>query len=772
MNSNGHATETQDLVAQFARRCISEALERPTQPINQSAALQIYQAIVNEIVDIGVDGFGKKAALNHGDPDAWPDTARYAVFAQMILSDSPHLRGPVMDAVIYEFLGSYRRNDVVFDLEDERNDALDAIDRNKSNALFRLAFPGIFAPYDDELSLRDILNHVRWSLVISLLKHGFCFLAFIFDNRLRLRLRMKQFYPFAQQGTLAYIVDQMDHSDQKRAMAAVHQTAVLFLYEACVPESQVWLRLFCHRNFDTDLLYPFDHHLGHDVLEMVMRNTDRTVASILFLLFHSKVIHPQRRVEDYLIMVFDDIRARPDSFFLDVYLLEKLDDKRVASHSILSMLCERGSKYTLRVAEAFYGKQSFENAMVQHHRDHHRGASVHSAECLQYLMEATRNFKERQLIMLRDLNARRTADREEAWRRREKLARALEETERRAREEERERKERAEREAEERAAKEAAKRAAKEAEERERKERAERAAEERAARRAAKEAEERLAEKAFKRMESVRALNRRRFFETREALQQRDKAAAAEDRADKARRAAQAKVDAANAKAKRQEEERQRQRRKDGERTPALRHSPPTQALLSMHLLRRGAREDDVVSVAASVATTAVPLPVPTHHYGERKEERMPLFARPNVDHEVKWSIKHGVVEQGRSPGTLLHRGREGGVDVVTTVDAKVGITLWPALPSSVTSSDRSPVSSPSSASTPFTPPPPPPPRSSPNTTSVHVRTCLSCDQRVSSDVCLSCFAMCACFVCAQSIRTCLVCGEDGVRFRHVRLEW
>ena len=151
----------------------------------------------------------------------------------------------------------------------------------------------------------------------------------------------------------------------------------------------------------------------------------------------------------------------------------------------------------------------------------------------------------------------------------------------------------------------------------------------------------------------------------------------------------------------------------------------------------------------------------------------MPLFARPNVDHEVKWSIKHGVVEQGKSPGTLLHRGREGGVDVVTTVDAKVGITLWPALPSSVTSSDRSPVSSPSSASTPFTPPPlPPPPRSSPNTTSVHVRACLSCDQRVSSDVCLSCFAMCACFVCAQSIRTCLVCGEDGVRFRHVRLKW
>lgn len=87
--------------------------------------------------------------------------------------------------------------------------------------------------------------------------------------------------------------------------------------------------------------------------------------------------------------------------------------------------------------------------------------------------------------------------------------------------------------------------------------------------------------------------------------------------------------------------------------------------------------DDDAQSVS-SMATTAVPLPQFTAHAAERKEERV-----LDDDYEFKWTIKHGPVEHtGVGPDgrpTFTHRGRKGGVDVVTTEDGKVAITNWKA---------------------------------------------------------------------------------------------
>ena len=86
--------------------------------------------------------------------------------------------------------------------------------------------------------------------------------------------------------------------------------------------------------------------------------------------------------------------------------------------------------------------------------------------------------------------------------------------------------------------------------------------------------------------------------------------------------------------------------------------------------------DDDGRSVV-SVATTAMPLPRPTQHAVERAGER-------ELDrHEVQWTMKHGEVEHtgfgADGTPTLVHRGRVGGVDVVTDADARAVITAWPA---------------------------------------------------------------------------------------------
>lgn len=81
--------------------------------------------------------------------------------------------------------------------------------------------------------------------------------------------------------------------------------------------------------------------------------------------------------------------------------------------------------------------------------------------------------------------------------------------------------------------------------------------------------------------------------------------------------------------------------------------------------------DDDGASVI-TVATTSVPLPMPTKHAVQRGQER-------NVDRRaVQSTLKHGAVK-AQPGGRLVHLGAPGGVDVVTNVDATVAITVMPA---------------------------------------------------------------------------------------------
>ena len=74
----------------------------------------------------------------------------------------------------------------------------------------------------------------------------------------------------------------------------------------------------------------------------------------------------------------------------------------------------------------------------------------------------------------------------------------------------------------------------------------------------------------------------------------------------------------------------------------------------------------------ASVATTNVPLPTPSKHAVEMGAER-DLDCR-----EAQWTIKHGDVERGAN-GRVVHRGRPGGVDLVTDALASVVISGYSA---------------------------------------------------------------------------------------------
>jgi len=127
--------------------------------------------------------------------------------------------------------------------------------------------------------------------------------------------------------------------------------------------------------------------------------------------------------------------------------------------------------------------------------------------------------------------------------------------------------------------------------------------------------------------------------------------------------------------------ERQRRERTRSAPKPAPQRAPrPPVALADAAgwAPRRSATmgDDDGRSVV-SVATTAMPLPRPTQHAVERAGER-------ELDrHEVQWTMKHGEVEHtgfgADGTPTLVHRGRVGGVDVVTDADARAVITAWPA---------------------------------------------------------------------------------------------
>ena len=81
--------------------------------------------------------------------------------------------------------------------------------------------------------------------------------------------------------------------------------------------------------------------------------------------------------------------------------------------------------------------------------------------------------------------------------------------------------------------------------------------------------------------------------------------------------------------------------------------------------------DDDDASVI-TVATTSVPLPMPTKHAVQRGQER-------NVDRRaVQSTLKHGAVK-AQPGGRLLHLGEPGGVDVVTDDATTVTITVMPA---------------------------------------------------------------------------------------------
>lgn len=83
------------------------------------------------------------------------------------------------------------------------------------------------------------------------------------------------------------------------------------------------------------------------------------------------------------------------------------------------------------------------------------------------------------------------------------------------------------------------------------------------------------------------------------------------------------------------------------------------------------AEQEDGRSVV-SVATTTIPLPTPTHHAVKMGAER-------NLNRrEAQWTIKHGDVKRGAN-GCVVHRGREGGVDLVTDARASKVITGYPA---------------------------------------------------------------------------------------------
>ena len=97
--------------------------------------------------------------------------------------------------------------------------------------------------------------------------------------------------------------------------------------------------------------------------------------------------------------------------------------------------------------------------------------------------------------------------------------------------------------------------------------------------------------------------------------------------------------------------------------------SPPT-------AVERAAADDDGRSVV-SVATTSILMPAPTAHAAKRAADR-------HLDRrELQWTLKHGTAEASASGSAnaprIVHRGRPGGVDLVTDDMASAVISAWPA---------------------------------------------------------------------------------------------
>ena len=92
----------------------------------------------------------------------------------------------------------------------------------------------------------------------------------------------------------------------------------------------------------------------------------------------------------------------------------------------------------------------------------------------------------------------------------------------------------------------------------------------------------------------------------------------------------------------------------------------------------------------ASIATNAVPIPPTTLHSEVRIDERLKKdMTAEKIDLEIQWSLKHGKIRAGTRSGTVVHRGRPSGVDVVTTTgetDDMVIVTAWAAQGAGTTS--------------------------------------------------------------------------------------
>lgn len=218
------------------------------------------------------------------------------------------------------------------------------------------------------------------------------------------------------------------------------------------------------------------------------------------------------------------------------------------------------------------------------------------------------------------------------------------------------------------------------------------------------------------------------------------------------------KLKAANAKAKKAEKA---QAVKITVVSPPRVFSAPTKALLSNMASSNKQpsipeeQEDDDTRSTFSIATTAIPLPHPTRHFGERVEDRADkLSAIPNLAHSIKHTLKHAPVEPGNQEGTVVHRGRD--IDLVTDESGKVAVTIWPAArPPSPVGSHKSTCSIGSSSS------------SIKSSASSHFgsalasSTCLKCDSK-SRDclACVACFHVSLCADCATDDQSCMVCDK------------
>ena len=278
------------------------------------------------------------------------------------------------------------------------------------------------------------------------------------------------------------------------------------------------------------------------------------------------------------------------------------------------------------------------------------------------------------------------------------------------------------------------------------------------------------------RMRSVREMNTRRLEnkqkydeERAELARKADRKMAMErkkeEREAEMRRINEQKLKAANARA---------QKRESASASASV-FSAPTIALIakmgSSHQHPHGKGRDAVPWDAQSVATSSIPLPAATNHFGEQLQKREPNFETGiDLKREMQWTLKHGHVTKGNTDHTVVHRGREGGMDLVTNADASVAVSVWPAAaPNAWFKRSASPSASSTSSRA-----------SSSNTsstlnaqpTSAVSKTCLVCQTHDRNSICLSCFHMSLCEQCAPTTTVCTVCNADPATFKRVIMNW